>query len=287
MPFRLHILAAAAVVLISCSGGDTLFVTDEAWAALNGEEKEIRQAFRTEGYRIDVSVVGRDNLEERMIDTLETSEHEVVILSPLLSGYSGRLSAGFPERQFVAYGPPGMGDVFAIHSDRVDIMKETGRACAEWASAQECADKTAAAVFLTGSEDRDAEYSAFMVGWNSFAGDCSLETLRLSLNDNSDELDTFLSLDLLERSVLGIFFAGRFNQRAVEFCSSVSVPVVTEQVPSGGGYNADFLYILRESYLDAAVQALSLLKSGGGGEGGLSMQTLLIEGRQGENQRIY
>lgn len=279
IPWTLPVLLL--FLLSSCGEPDALFLADDAWVALKGSEKQIEKEFRALGYKIELKVVGIREGDSLFSEILQSSQVDPVILSPLLSGHTDQWARGFPGRRFIAYGTWNHNNVFSIYSDRAAVMKETGIRCAQWVSGLERPDKRVAALFLSGSDERNREYDAFMEGWDSVECDCSLELKTLGPEDNPDELDSFLSLDLLETSVLGIFFVGPFNKRALEYCSGVSLPVVTEHIPAGAEENDDYLYIVRDFYIESVAEALEILSHTDVGGGKTALLTRLVEGAAG------
>ena len=271
-------LIFSLVLFFSCSNKDALIIADEAWAALRGSEKSIEKEFRGNGFRVDVAVAGIKSTEADLYNIIETSDRDIIMLSPLFSGFAGRLSENYPRRRFIAYGSWDQENLVSIVSDRTEAMKEVGLRSAEWVAGRCGNDATVSAVFLAGSEVREREYQAFMEGWEQAQSGCRLEVERMRDGDTEDSLDEFLSLDLLEKTLLGVFFAGKFNQRAVEYCVSVSIPVITEHVPEDAEYSSDFVYFLKESYVDGLIRALSALKSREDPQRMMTLEVDLIEG---------
>ncbi len=278
MQLRICFLVVGAMFLLGCGEPDALLVSDEAWITLNGSRGAVEKAFQRKDLDIEISVIPMKDLDTIRPALIEASGRNIVILSPLLSGYTDRLAPELPDITFVAFGSWEADNVFSITSDRSDVMETAGRMSAEWVAGLKEADKTVVAVFLRGTDKRDTEYARFIEGWNDAGCDCILELKSMRPDENPDELDSFLSLDLLERSVLGLFFAGKFNRRGIEYCASVSVPVVTENVPTGEALNAEYIFTIEESYLDSAVRALEVLQEQNNGLGSITMEASLVTG---------
>jgi len=278
MWLRICSLVVVTMILLACGEPDALLVADESWIALNGSRGTVEKVFQRKDLDIEISIMPMKDLDTLRPALIEASGRNIVILSPLLSGYIDRLAPELPDITFVAFGSWEAENVFSITSDRSDVMETAGRMSAEWVAGLKEADKTVVAVFLRGTDKRDTEYVRFMEGWNDAGCDCTLELKRMRPDENPDELDSFLSLDLLERSVLGLFFAGRFNRRGIEYCASVSVPVVTEHVPAGEALDAEYIFTIEESYLDSAVRALQVLQEQNDGTRSVTMEATLVAG---------
>lgn len=259
---RRLIVGLLTLLFLSCGKPDALFLVDEAWMVLNGPEKAVLRQFRKKGFHVDIQSISLTNMENQLPQAVESADTDILLFSPLLSGHAGRLAEQFPGTTFIAYGSWEKDNLLPVLSDRREALKETGGRCAAWVRGQNKEGSVTAAVFLQGNTAREEEYQAFMEGWRQVDPSPPLEVKRLSSEAGEDEMDRFLSLSLLDRTVLGVFFAGRYNKKGIDYCLSVDLPVVTEDIPLPPGQEGQPFLVLRESYVTGLIEALQRVKEG-------------------------